>query len=142
MVYTIPLGYTTLLDRTPVIGEGQEAGLARRPKEGPGLENPPHSSLLPIALIRHHCNFTQESWDSNLEVGTEAEATEYRCLLSCSSWLSQPAFLYKSVSTTCPSVTASVLDPSHINHESSKCPTDLPIGIFSAEVPSNQVWFE
>lgn len=37
VVYTIRLGCTALLDRNPLIGEGQEAGLARRQKEGPSL---------------------------------------------------------------------------------------------------------
>jgi hypothetical protein len=28
----------------------------------------------------------------NLEAGTETKAMEERCLLACSSWLTQPAF--------------------------------------------------
>jgi hypothetical protein len=32
----------------------------------------------------------------NLEVGTEAKAVDECCLLACSPWLAQPAFLYRA----------------------------------------------
>ena len=36
---------------------------------------------------------TEGSQDQNLEAGADAEAMEGSCLLDCSSWLAQPAFL-------------------------------------------------
>lgn len=53
----------------------------------------------------------------SLETGTEAQTTEECCLLACSA-----CFLL-CLRPTCPGVA-----PSHINHPSRPCPTDLPTG--------------
>lgn len=69
-----------------------------------------------------------EGKNRNPEAKTEAKAMEECCLLVCSSWLAQPAFLYH---LDHPEVAQPpVRWTSHINHQSKKkkkeCPTDLP----------------
>ena len=49
-----------------------------------------------LQFVLHHPGKSGEELKQgqNLEVGTDAEAMEGRCLLACSLWLAQPVFLY------------------------------------------------
>jgi hypothetical protein len=76
---------------------------------------------------------------TGLKAGAEAETMKECCLLACSPWLAQLAFLYNPGSPVC-----SGLDPptSTINHENAL--TDLPVGqsegsIFSIEILSSKM---
>lgn len=101
--------------------------------------------LIWLTVPHHERKSGQElKQGKNQAAGIDAEAVEECCLLACSSWLAQPAFLCypgHSAKKWHHSVWGY---PSHINHQSRHYSTDLPTGqpyesFFSRVVLSLQV---
>jgi hypothetical protein len=82
----------------------------------------------------------QVELNRNLKAGTQAEAIEECCLLACSSWLNQLAFLYTSESTAQgwdhPEYTRPILIINEENITQAYVQTNLTRA-FSTEFPSS-----
>ena len=66
--------------------------------------------------------------EQDRETRADTQIMEGCCLLACSSRLAQPAFLYIPI-TTCSEMALLIVHSAlHVNHESRRCPTDLPAG--------------
>lgn len=69
-----------------------------------------------------------ETWQGkNPEAGAGTETMEGCCLLTCFTWLAQPAFLWNL--GTGPGVAPSTMCWALLNHKLRKCPTDLPTAL-------------
>jgi hypothetical protein len=64
--------------------------------------------------------------ERDLEEGADTEAMEKCCLLACSTWLDQPAFLQNPGPTALGWLHAQHVGPFPINYFLGKCSTGLP----------------